>query len=149
MRLGPTRKPTGADGCFAPVCAKHPRGSHLLGGVLHLLAGLLDVAFHLVAASFLGEAAVAGRLSCRFLHRAARTICLVAHGSTSSGVVSAVRRERLPKKRDENVKSPQSVSEGARDGHPDEGSPISIPQPTTMRRTAAHVDSSLRPRIGR
>src|SRR3954471_10254795 len=88
---GAAREPTAADGCFAHVFAKHPRGSHLLGGVLHLLAGLLNVAFHLVAAPFLGEAGVAGRLSCRFLHCPARTICLVAHGSTSSGVVSAVR----------------------------------------------------------
>src|SRR4051794_38773723 len=64
-----------------------PEELELLRGVLHLLAALLHVALHLVAAALLLQRAVARGAADALLDLAANPVALVAHGDPSSSVV--------------------------------------------------------------
>src|SRR3954470_10658778 len=63
----PPRAPGAVRDGLRPLARRLPRSSHLLGGVLQLLAALLDVALDLLAASLGGQALVARRLAGGFL----------------------------------------------------------------------------------
>jgi hypothetical protein len=79
-RDGPRRR-SGPVGRFA---------SHLLCGVLELLAALLHVALDLLAATLGGKVGIPCGLPGGLFHRAGRAIALVTHGSTSSSRLPGV-----------------------------------------------------------
>jgi hypothetical protein len=64
--------------------------SHLLCGVLELLAALLHVALDLLAATLGGKVGIPCRLPGGLFQGAGRAIALVTHGSTSSSRLSGV-----------------------------------------------------------
>src|SRR5436190_20918354 len=64
----PRRARPSARDDLRPLARRLPRSSHLLAGVLQLLAALLDVAFDLLAAPLFGEAFISGGLAGGFFH---------------------------------------------------------------------------------